>query len=175
MSDLSFTRQNIMPSPMQGYQLKAVAVGANGFFDGFTNPFNALIDPGARHTSVSKSIMNKILLKIRDENNGILQQRGTAKVAGVYGKQVEEPVYIVPRFYLGGFCLKNVVVIASSSDNFQCLIGRSILHQCILTLNPELNNITFDFKDCLKTKKALIDGLLSFEEVYQFAEFDDFI
>jgi len=50
MSNVQFTLENIMKSPLQGYQLKAVAVSAKGFSHGLSLPFDALIDPGAYHT-----------------------------------------------------------------------------------------------------------------------------
>ena len=171
MSDLQFTLQNIMESPMQGYQLKAVAVSAKGYSSGFSTPFYALIDSGAYHTCISKSRMDKILDKVFDENGNRLQEVGKSNTMGVYGKSNSEPIYILPHFYLGGIHLTNVAVTVLNTKNIQCLIGRSILHQCILTLNPKLNNMHFDFDESIRNQKQLIDNIEPFGDVLQFAEF----
>jgi len=173
MSDVKFTLKNIMKSPLQGYQLKAVAVSANGYTHGFSDSFAALIDSGAFHTCISKTIMEDILAQVVDENGNRLQEAGEAYAMGVYGKSNREPVYILPHFYLGGIHLTNVAVTVLDSDNFHCLVGRSILHQCILTLNPELNNMHFDFKESIKEHKQLVDNIKPFADVFQFAEFSD--
>jgi hypothetical protein len=171
MSDVSFTLKNIKPSPMHGYQLKAVAISARGYKNGFSQPFDALIDPGAFHTCISKAIMEDILDEVVDENGNALREAGKANALGVYGDTNREPVYILPHLYVGGMHLTNVAVTVLDSNNFQCLIGRSILHQCVLTLDPELNNMHFNFKESLKQHKEPVDGICPFDAVLQFAEF----
>ena len=87
------------------------------------------------------------------------------------------PWYIIPNFSLIGadpkgdaILLRNVAVVASNSDNVQCLIGRSILHQCILTLDTESDVINFDFKDSLRANKQMLGNTAVFEDVSLFAE-----
>ena len=170
MKDMQFTLNNIMKSSLQGYQLKAVAVSAKGFSHGFSESFHALIDPGAYHTCISKSIMYKILKEVFDKNGNRLQEVGAANALGVYGKSRKEPVYVLPHFYLGEMHLTDVAVTVVDTGSVQCLIGRSILHQCILTLNPELNSMHFNFKESLKQHKELVDNIVPFADVLQFAE-----
>jgi len=173
MSDVQFILENIKDTALHGYQLKAVAVSAKGYTHGFSMPFDALVDPGAFHTCVSKSLMEKILDKVVDKNGNRLQEVGKANALGVYGRPKKEPVYKIPHFYLGNIHLTDVAVTVLDTSNIQCLAGRSILHQCILTLDPEQNNMHFNFKESLKQQKALIDGLEPFAEVLQLAEFSE--
>jgi len=171
MSDVTFTLDNTMKTSLQGYQLKAVAVSANGYSCGYSDSFDALIDPGAFHTCISKSLMDKILKRVFDENDNPLQEVGKSNALGVYGNPNKEPIFILPHFYLGSIHLKNVAVTVLNTKNIQCLVGRSILHQCILTLDPGLNNMCFSFKESLKKQKQLVDNIVPFTEVLQFAEF----
>ena len=171
MSDVIFTLENISETPLRGYQLNAVAVSAGGYSHGYSDSFEALIDPGAFHTCVSKSLMDKILKKIVCKNGNRLQEVGKANALGVYGKSNREPIYVLPHFYIGSIHLTDVAVTVLNTKNIQCLVGRSILQQCILTLNPEQNNMQFNFKDSLKQQKQLVDGILPFTDVLQFAEF----
>ena len=173
MSDCVFTLPNIRSSPLKGYQLKAVAVSAEGYAYGYSDSFDALIDTGAYHTCVSKTLMDKILKKVVDKHGNKLKEAGKSNAMGVYGQSYQEPIYILPHFYLGSIHLTDVAVTVLKTDNIQCLVGRSILHQCILTLNPEMNNMQFAFKDGLKCQKKLIDNILPFSDVFQFAEFSD--
>ena len=99
MSDAQFTIENIKKSSLQGYQLKAVAASAKGFSHGFSLPFDALIDPGAYHTCISKTIMDGILDEVFDMHGNQLQQAGKSNTLGVYGNVNQEPVYILPHFY----------------------------------------------------------------------------
>jgi len=66
MSDYGFTLENIRKNPMEGYQQKAIVVSANGYSQGFSDSFDALIDTGAFHTCISKTLMDKILEKVVD-------------------------------------------------------------------------------------------------------------
>ena len=168
MSNIIFTLDNIKTSPLQGYQLKAVAVSAGGYSQGFSESFDALIDSGAYHTCISKNLMDKILQELVDENGNRLQEAGKAATIGVYGKPNQEPIYVLPHFYLGGIHLTEVAVTVLNTKNIQCLVGRSILHQCILTLNPKLNNMHFNFEEDLKEHKQLLDGIEPFADVSQF-------
>jgi len=173
MSETIFTLENVMKSPLLGYQLKAVAVSANGFLHGYSESFHAMLDSGALHTCISKSIMEDILKVVFDENGNPLQEVGRASAKGVYGKANQEPIYVLPHFYLGGIHLTDVAVTVLDTNNIQCLVGRSILHQCILTLDPEANNMKFEFKDSMKAQKQLVDGIKPFGDVCQLAVFDD--
>jgi len=170
MSDYEFTLKNIRKSPLEGYQQKAVVVSANGYSQGFSVPFDAMIDTGAFHTCISKTLMDKILKKVVDSSGNRLEEVGRANAMGVYGHSNQEPIYILPHFYLGDIHLTDVAVTVLKTDNIQCLIGRSILHQCELTLNPERNDIHFVFKESFKQHKQLIDNVVPFGDVFQFAE-----
>ena len=64
-----------------------------------------------------------------------------------------------------------IAVTVPTSKNFDCLVGRSILHQCELTLDPEANNMTFNFKESLRESKYTLKGIPCFEKLSQFAEF----
>lgn len=171
MSDVVFTLKNVSKTPLRGYQLKAVAVSSKGYSQGFSNPFDALIDPGAFHTCISKSLMDKILKRVFDENGERLKEVGKANALGVYGLAKKEPIYMIPHFYLGSIHLTDVAITVLDTDNIQCLIGRSILQQCVLTLDPEHNNMQFNFKESLKQQKRLVDNVVPFADVLQFAEF----
>ena len=173
MSDVTFTLDNIMKTPLQGYQLKAVAVSAGGYSYGYSDSFHALIDPGAFHTCISKSLMDKIMQRVFSINGKPLQEIGKANALGVYGKPNKEPIYVLPHLYLGSIHLTDVAITVVNTNNIQCLVGRSILHQCILTLNPEANNMQFNFKGSLKQQKQMIDDIKPFTDVFQFAEFSN--
>jgi hypothetical protein len=84
---------------------------------------------------------------------------------------LESPIYVIPRLCIGKISLTDVVVIVPETKNFDCLIGRSILHQCIATYDPEADNMQFDFKDSLKQSKQAIQGMATFGDVQLFAEF----
>ena len=173
MSGCIFTLQNIKKSPLEGYQQKIVVVSANGYTQGYSGAFDALIDPGAFHTCISKALMDEILETVVDKRGNRLKEAGKAHARGVYGNSNQEPIYILPHFYIGNIHLTDVAVTVLKTDNIQCLIGRSILHQCILTLDPELNNMQLNFKESLKCHKRLIDNIPPFNEVLQFSEFPD--
>jgi hypothetical protein len=57
------------------------------------------------------------------------------------------------------------------TDNYDCLIGRSILHQCITIYDPKADMIHFDFDECLKQNKQKVLDAMAFGEVHLFAEF----
>ena len=101
MSDVTFTLNNIMKTSLQGYQLKAVAVSAGGYSCGYSDSFDALIDPGAFHTCISKQLMDKIIQKVFTVNGNQLQEVGNANTLGVYGRPNKEPIYVLPHFNLG--------------------------------------------------------------------------
>lgn len=170
MSDIIFTLDNIRKTPMEGYQQKAIVVSANGYSYGFSDSFDVLIDPGAYHTCISESIMSKILSKVVDKNGNMLMEVGKISAKGVYGEFNRESVYVLPHFYIGDMHLTDVAVAVLKTDNIQCLLGRSILHQCVLTLNPELNHMQFNFKESLKQHKQLVNNVEPFNKIFQFAE-----
>ena len=171
MSDVKFTLNNIRKTPFKGYQLKAVAVSSSGYSCGYSDSFDALIDPGAFHTCLSKSLMDEILDRIVGSDGNRLKVVGNANALGVYGRAKREPIYVIPHFYLGDIHLTDVAVTVLNTDNIQCLVGRSVLQQCVLTLDPEHNNMHFNFKESLKQQKQLVDDIMPFADVLQFAEF----
>jgi len=150
------------------FQLRLVATSAGGYVNGFSKPFFGLIDTGAKHTCISSKIMNKMLPEILDINGNTLQPVAYVESQGVYGKSHRTPLYIIPNLYLDKIHLTNVAVVIPDSENFDCLIGRSILHQCISTFNPKDDTMCFEF---VETSKQTLKGLSSFEEVKLFAEF----
>jgi hypothetical protein len=159
------------------FQLRATAYGVGGVRRGFSQPVLAMIDPGAKHTIFGKRVMRDVLEKVKDENGNEIKPQGKISSQGVYGDSVVLLWYIIPNLCLygatpnDGIHLTNVAVIASNSDNMQCLIGRTILHQCILTLDPKNDTMKFDFDDDLKTDKQTFCNTPVFEEVSLFAEF----
>ncbi|MCL2086530.1 MAG: retropepsin-like domain-containing protein [Oscillospiraceae bacterium] len=153
------------------FQLKCVVTSVGGSSNGYCKPFNALIDTGARHTCISRKRMATILPEIRDEKGNILQPFAHVRSQGVYGKIHETPVYVLPNFYMDKIHLTNVIVIVPDTANFDCLIGRSILHQCVSTFDPEDDTMCFEFRDSLKKSKQTLQGLPVFDEVKLFAEF----
>jgi len=153
------------------FQLDTVVVSANGFEHGFSESFLAMIDTGAKHTCISSERMKDILPKIRDSHGKALQPFGSITSIGVHGKAQEAPLYILPNLYVAQMHFVDVVVAVPESKNFDCLIGRSILHQCIATYDPEADNMRFDFKGSLKQSKQKIKGTATFGDVHLFAEF----
>ena len=140
---------------------------------GFSASFEALIDSGAFHTCISTAIMKDILETVFDEKGNRLLEVGKSNAMGVYGKSNREPIYILPHLYLGGIHLTDVAVTVLNTKNIQCLVGRSILHQCVLTLNSETNKMQFNFKGSLKQQKQMIGDIKPFTDVFQFAEFSN--
>jgi hypothetical protein len=59
------------------------------------------------------------------------------------------------------------------TDNYDCLIGRSILHQCISTYDPLTDTMHFDFDKRLQQHKQAILGYATFNKVNLFAEFSE--
>jgi len=161
--------KNYMKS-FKPFQLVVVATSAGGYSNGFCEPFLALVDTGAMHTCISREIMDKIIEKVRDSDGNPLQPVDYVDSQGVYGKSHRTPMYIIPNLYLDKIHLTNVVVVVPDSDNFDCLIGRSILHRCISTFNPQDDTMCFDF---VVEPKQTLKGLPAFEEVKLFAEFSD--
>jgi predicted aspartyl protease len=159
------------------FTMWATAFDARGARYGYVNRIPALIDTGAKNTFIGKSVMEQILAEVKDNNGNSLKPQGHVATQGVHGGIVELPWYIIPNFSLIGadpkedaILLRNVAIIASNSDNVQCLIGRSILHQCILLLDPVNDVIHFDFDDSLRSAKQMLGNIPVFEEVSLFAE-----
>jgi hypothetical protein len=159
------------------FQVSVLAYGARGVRYGFVNSIPAMIDTGAKHTVFGKSVIEEILDKVKDERGNELKPQGYVLSQGVHGDAVSLPWYIIPNLCLMGetptdiIRLTNVAVLALNSNNIECLIGRTILHQCILTTDPENDVIQFDFKDSLKTDKQMFCDSPVFDEVSLFAEF----
>ena len=153
------------------FQLKSVVVSAGGFESGFSEPFLSMIDSGAKNTSISSKRMNAILPDIRDKHGKPLQPIGTVKARGVFGKERDSLVYVLPHFYLGNIHFTDLVVTVPESENYDCLIGRSILHQCIATYDPNADMMHFDFDARLKQSKQKILDIATFGSVNLFAEF----
>jgi len=150
--------------------LKSIVTSANGYAEGISKPFNALVDSGAFHTCVSDKIMDDIIKNVRDENHEQLEPVSHGNAGGIYGDIHKEPIYILPNFYLGNMHLENVAVMVLRNSNIDCLIGRSILHQCVLTLDSEENAMTFDFRETLKSGKQRMDGVVPFSRVKVYLE-----
>ena len=174
---MKFTVDNVITDKylegFKAFQLWTVAVSADGFQAGFSERFLALLDTGARYTSISSNRMKEILPKIRDKQGNPLQPIGSVKSQGVYGDPLESPIYVIPRLCIGKISLTDVVVIVPETKNFDCLIGRSILHQCVATYDPETDKMQFDFKDSLRQNKQTIQGMATFGDVQLFAEFSE--
>jgi len=152
------------------FQLSSVVVSAGGFELGFSDRFLALLDSGAKNTSISSKRMKLILRKVRGEDGKQLQPVGKVKVKGVIGKEQDAPIYILPHFYLGKMHFKNLTVTVPETNNFDCLIGRSILHQCVSTYDPLTDMMYFDFDARLQCDKQTILGYAVFDSVHLFAE-----
>jgi len=146
---MKFSEQNIKTDDylqhFKAFQLSCVAVSAGGFADGFSDRFLGLIDGGAKNTCISSKRMKTILRKVKGNNGKELQPIGTIKIKGVVGHEQDALVYRVPHFYLGKIHFEDLIVTVPESNNFDCLIGRSILHQCISTYDPLADMIHFDF------------------------------
>jgi hypothetical protein len=139
---MKFTEPNVKTDNylenFKPFQLKAVAVSAGGYEAGFSEPFLGLLDSGAKNASISSKRMNAILEDVRDKDGKPLQ------------------LYILPHFYLGKIHFEDLVVTVPESNNFDCLIGRSILHQCISTYDPLTDMVHFDFDPRLQQNKQTI-------------------
>jgi len=153
------------------FQLNSVVVSAGGFEFGFSDSFLSLIDSGAKTTCISSKRMKRILRHVRDKNGKPLQPTGKVGASGVFGSERESLVYILPHFYLGKIHFTDLVVTVLESDNFDCLVGRSILHQCIATYDPKANQMHFDFDPSLEQSKQKILDIVTFGSVELFAEF----
>jgi len=168
---MNITLPNAAKAPINGFWLKAFAMGTVNFQDGFSNPFDALIDSGAIHTCVSEKVMCDILDKIKDGCGNRLQPAGTTKVGGVYADVYKtEPIYIIPHVFFDKLHLENVAVAVLSNSSIDCIIGRTILHRCILQLNSLKNSVTFDFVPELRSKIKLVDGLPGFSNANIYTE-----
>jgi len=157
-------------SDYKPFQIKTIAVSANGYTNGVSELFLSMIDTGAKTTSISNKRMEKILANVLDKNDQKLQPIGTAKSRGIYGGWQETLLYCIPHLYLAQIHLTDVIVSVADTDNFDCLIGRSILHQCITTLNPKTDMMTFDFDDELRNSKQSILGYKVFNEIQLYSE-----
>ena len=155
------------------FQSRTVATSAGGWSEGFSEPFLAMFDTGARHTCISSARMQQILAKVFDENGKPLVPFDKVKSRGVYGNEQWSPLYKLPHLYIGYLHLTDVVVCVPDSRNFDCLIGRSVLHQCVSTYDPETDEIILDFKESLKAKKQMLKGAYVFGTVEMYAEFQE--
>ena len=153
------------------FQASTVVSSASGFEGGFSLPFLALFDIGAKNTSLSSKRMEDVLEKVRDKNGRSLEPVGTSKSIGVFGKEQLTSLYILPHLYVGSIHLEDVLVSVLKTENFDCLIGRSILHQCVSTYDPDEDMMYFDFKESLYSDKQKIGGYHTFGTVHTFAEF----
>ena len=167
---MKFTEPNVKTENylehFKAFQLSCVAVSAGGFEDGFSDRFLGLLDGGAKNTSISSKRMKAIMRKVKGKDGKELQPIGTIKIKGVVGKEQDALVYILPHFYLGKIHFEDLVVTVPESNNFDCLIGRSILHQCISTYDPLTDMIHFDFDPRLQQDKQTILGHAVFGKVH---------
>jgi len=153
------------------YQVKTVVVSANGFHEGCSQSFLSLIDHGAKNTSIASTLMEDILPDIKDKDGKPLKPIGEVTVFGILGKPQLAPVYILPHLYIGKIHLTDVAVTVPQTSNYGCLIGRSILHQCITTYDPKNDMIHFDFDESLKQDKQNVLNAVAFGDIHLFAEF----
>jgi len=174
---MKFTEANIQTDDylknFKPFQLKTVVVSAGGFEAGFSEMFLSLLDSGAKNTSISSKRMNAILQDIKDKDGKPLEPVGVVKSKGVFGKEQDSLVYVLPHFYLGRIHFENLVVTVPETNNYDCLIGRSILHQCISTYDPLTDMMHFDFDPRLKQNQQTILGHATFGKVHLFAEFPE--
>ena len=155
------------------FQLRTVVTSAGGWSEGFSEPFLAMFDTGAKHTCISSARMKQILAEVCDINGKPLTPFDKVKSLGVYGNEQWSPLYKLPHLFIGHMHLTDVVVCVPDSKNFDCLIGRSILHQCVATYDPEMDEVTLDFKESLKSKKQTLKGAYVFGSVSLYAEFPE--
>jgi len=155
------------------FQCKAMVTSAKGWDNGFSEPFLAMFDTGAKHICISSAVMKLILTEVFDESGKPLVPFDKIKSRGVYGNEQWAPLYKLPHLYIGQLHLTDVVVCVPDSNNFECLIGRSILHQCVATYDPDADEIILDFKDSLKSEKQTLKGEYVFGTVEMYAEFSN--
>jgi len=180
---MKFTLKNEVPPEPDAYriflqnykpfQCKTVVTSVGGWDKGFCDPFLAMFDTGAKHICISSARMELILEKVFDESGKPLVPFDKIKSRGVYGNEQWAPLYKLPHLYIGQLHLTDVVVCVPKTNNFDCLIGRSILHQCVATYDPEMNEIILDFKDSLKSEKQTLKGEYVFGTVEMYAEFSN--
>ena len=155
------------------FQLNSVVVSANGFTAGYSDSFLSLIDTGAKNTSISSKIMKTILPVILDRRGQQLKPIGSVKSFGIFGKPRESLIYILPHFYLGKIHFTDLLVTVPETDNFNCVIGRSVLHSCITTFDPKTDTMHFDFDDELQQSRQTLLNFATFGSVELFAEFPE--
>ena len=146
-----------------GIRINTVVTGVDNFNGGISPPFKSLIDTGAEDTCVSKAVMQRISSRL-DSQTSKITPIGHIMVRGLYGVEIPEPVYILPNFYLGDVWLTDVLVVAVETGNVQCIIGRSILHQCDMTITPGDNKILLEFNDSLKYNKETIKVITEYTQ-----------
>jgi len=145
-------------------------ISGGGFTDGYVRHIPMLIDTGAKHTLMSKRWMKRILQRIKDESGQALTPVGESRTQGVYGGEVVSPIYILPYLCVGNMRFEKVAVVASESDNFDCLIGRSILHCCTFVYDAISDEMSFDFTDSIPLPRQKVVGVDTFASVGLFAE-----
>ena len=162
------------------FYLMGLAFGTKKVGSVYTQQFRTLIDPGAGNTVVSQTVMNRILTVVKRETGEDLPILGYTSSVGVHGDRKQLPLYCVPCLCLTdnvvehkGIRLFDVIVAVSDSAVVPCLLGRTILQCCVLTLDPEDNSITFDFKKSLEANKPTMNAgnIPVYSEVGAFAEF----
>ena len=154
------------------FQASVVAVSAGGFQSGFSEAFLALLDGGAKNTCISSGRMKRIMQRVRGKDGKPLQSVGKIKVKGVIGKEQDALIYIIPHFYLGNIHFEDLAVTVINTNNFDCLIGRSVLHQCISTYDPLTDMMHFDFDPRLQQNKQTVLGRATFGKVHLFTQSD---
>ena len=150
------------------FYLFGLAQGSKEICSPYTNKFMVLVDPGAGHTIVSGVVMNDILDVVKRETGKELPILGYTHSIGVHGDKKEIPLYCVPHLCIldeaidKGIRLFDVIIAVSDTAVIPCLLGRTILQCCVLTLDPKFNQITFDFKkDLEKNKPTMNNGSVS--------------
>jgi hypothetical protein len=86
----------------------------------------------------------------------------------VFGGAQVSILYLLPCLILGNMRLEDVVVSVLDTDNFECLLGRTVLYRCVSTFDPDLEEMHFDFKENLTQNKLTIAGIPTFNKVFLF-------
>jgi hypothetical protein len=162
------------------FYLLGLAFGTKKVGSVYTPQFVTLIDTGAGNTVISKAVMDDILYAVKQETGEDLPILGYTSSVGVHGDKKQLPLYCIPCLCLTdnvvdhkGIRLFDVVVAVSDSAVVPCLLGRTILQCCVLTLDPEENIVSFDFKKSLEANKPTMKAgsIPVYSEVGAFAEF----
>jgi hypothetical protein len=146
----------------------------------YTQQFPILIDTGAGNTIINKLMKEEIFDAVYRETGKEPEILDYTSSRGMHGAPVKLPLYMIPCLcitdnILGneGIRLTDVIVAVVDTNDVPCVLGRTILQCCVLTLNPEYNCVGFNFKENLKLNKpTMMSGTLPvYSEIGTFSEF----